>query len=225
MKDYFKRYYENNKEKIKENVKKWKLNNPEKVRKYRKEELLKNPKMVRNRQNRYRLSHLDEDKKRKKEYALKYPERLKNSCIKYKLNHPNQHPNQHQNHHKEWIESNRKYVRNWKRSYESKRRKEDVSYKLKHNLNNRLLRCFTSFSTTGKLTSSKYYGINWKNILQKLILTLPEDYNERKYHIDHIIPCSIFNFNNRKEVNFCFSSGNIQWLTAEENLKKFNKIL
>ena len=44
-------------------------------------------------------------------------------------------------------------------------------------------------------------------------------------HIDHIIPCSSFDFSDEEQQRKCFHYTNLQLLPAEENLKKSNKIL
>ena len=44
-------------------------------------------------------------------------------------------------------------------------------------------------------------------------------------HIDHIIPCSSFDFSDEEQQRKCFHYTNLQLLPAEENLKKSNTIL
>jgi hypothetical protein len=44
--------------------------------------------------------------------------------------------------------------------------------------------------------------------------------NYGKWHVDHIIPCAAFNFNNEEEQRRCFHYTNLQPLWAEENIKK-----
>ena len=50
--------------------------------------------------------------------------------------------------------------------------------------------------------------------------------NYGKYwHIDHIIPCSSFDFNNEQSQRICFHYTNMQPLSAIDNMKKRDKIL
>jgi hypothetical protein len=44
-------------------------------------------------------------------------------------------------------------------------------------------------------------------------------------HIDHIIPCSSFDFTDPEQQRRCFHYTNLQILTAEENLKKSDRLL
>ncbi len=55
-------------------------------------------------------------------------------------------------------------------------------------------------------------GMNWKN------------YGKNGWHIDHIIPCSIFNLNEEEQQRICFHYTNLQPLWAEDNLKKCAKV-
>jgi len=76
------------------------------------------------------------------------------------------------------------------------------------------------YSKTGKIMSSKKYGVDYKKIIEHL-KPFPKDLS--KYHIDHIIPLSWFDFSNPKEIKWAFAPENHQWLTIQENLKKSNK--
>jgi len=50
-----------------------------------------------------------------------------------------------------------------------------------------------------------------------------KDYSDA--HIDHIIPCSSFDFSDEEQQRKCFHYTNLQLLPAKENLKKGNKII
>ncbi len=54
-------------------------------------------------------------------------------------------------------------------------------------------------------------GMNWEN------------YGE--WHIDHIIPCSVFDLENSEEQDICFHHTNLQPLWANDNISKSNRIL
>jgi len=50
------------------------------------------------------------------------------------------------------------------------------------------------------------------------------NYSGYKYHIDHILPCVAFNLNCSYHQKLCFNWSNLQILTAEENIRKLDKI-
>ena len=45
------------------------------------------------------------------------------------------------------------------------------------------------------------------------------------WNIDHILPISKFNFNNKEEISICFHWTNLQPLQKDENISKLNKVL
>jgi hypothetical protein len=118
-----------------------------------------------------------------------------------------------------------KYIKRGGYKYFKNKRKNDIEYHLIHDLRTLLNRVFILYSTTGKIMSSKKYGIDYEAIIKKLIDTLPADFqdNPSKYHKDHIIACVNFDWNNPETPSKCFCAENMQWLTKEENLKKGSK--
>ena len=44
------------------------------------------------------------------------------------------------------------------------------------------------------------------------------------YHIDHIIPVSLFNLNDEKDISKCWHYLNLRWLPAKENMSRSNKL-
>ena len=86
----------------------------------------------------------------------------------------------------------------------------------------RLRTAFHLYSKNGKTRNSDKYGINYNAICEWLG---PEPSNREEYHIDHIIPLCLFDFDNQEQIKLAFAPENHQWLTAEENLKKGSKIL
>lgn len=132
---------------------------------------------------------------------------------------------------KEYYNKNREKIRIKQKDYQRKnskkltrlrleRIKKDVQFKIRSRLRHRIIDAFTRQTSTGKLVSCKDYRINISEILQKLISTLPKDYKEKEYHIDHIRPLCSFDLTDTEQVIIAFSPDNHQWLTKEENLKK-----
>lgn len=97
------------------------------------------------------------------------------------------------------------------------RRKIDPAFAVMSTLRNRVRSSFCTFSKTGKTKTSNEYGINYQAIFEH-IGPCPGD--KKKYHIDHIKPLCLFDFNDPEQIKEAFAPENHQWLTAEENLKK-----
>ena len=57
-------------------------------------------------------------------------------------------------------------------------------------------------------------------------LTAIKEIGRGEWHIDHIIPKSVFNFTKPEHEDFkrCWALKNLQPLWAEENISKFNKL-
>lgn len=96
----------------------------------------------------------------------------------------------------------------------------DLQFHLREKLRARIRLAFSEMSKNGKISTCKEYNIDLPALLKKLKETLPQDYSEQKYHIDHIKPLKTFNLDDSEAVKIAFSPENTQWLTQEANLKK-----
>lgn len=118
------------------------------------------------------------------------------------------------------IEAYKDYMRNYGR----KRYSEDINYSIKKRLRNRMNQIFKKYKVSGILPQSKIQKhINWKAVCEHLDKTKPENWQE--YNIDHVIPLFSYDLTDIEQLKKANSPENLQWLTAEENLKKSNKIL
>lgn len=64
----------------------------------------------------------------------------------------------------------------------------------------------------------------WKHLESKFKKGMTKE-NHGKWHIDHIIPCALFDLSDPKQQAKCFHYTNLQPLWAHENLSKGAKIL
>ncbi len=149
--------------------------------------------------------------------------------IDRKLIDKNTRDNWRKNNRKKYNKTCSKYQRTPKiRKYKQKKQIEyyynNINYRVGFLLRKRLYQAFNK-KNIPKQCSSKEYGIDFIPIIEKLKNELPSDYENGKYHIDHIIPISSFDFTKNEEIQKAFSPENHQWLLAEENLKKGSKIL
>jgi len=106
--------------------------------------------------------------------------------------------------------------------YMREKRRNDLNFLLASRLRRILLAAFKG----RKKKTSVEYGINYTEIKEHLINTLPKDYynNPKNYCLDHIIPLSKFDLSKDSEVRKAQCKENIQWLTVQENLQKGNKL-
>jgi len=108
------------------------------------------------------------------------------------------------------------------RQRERTKRNIDKRYAIADRLRRSLNHAFKKYSKTGKIMSSKKYGIDWEKVIESL---KPFPDKIELFEIDHIRPLKDFNLNKTEEVKKAFDPDNLQWLSIEENRKKGGKIL
>jgi len=167
--------------------------------------------------------------KQKRIYALKNASQIKiyqdayRSChrfenILYQRNYREKNRNTILIKRHDYYLKNKKRIQAYDKVY-SRTEKRVVAQRLRH-----LLRyALKTFTTSGKVVSSKVLGIDIKNLVES-IGSCPKPERISGYHIDHKIPLCYFDLNNPEQVRIAFSSDNLQWLPAEENLKKGTRI-
>lgn len=135
---------------------------------------------------------------------------------------------------KKYREENKEKIANYRHnygpSYERKRRKYDIKFKLRMNVGCLIRsRLKQRLANKGKKSISSYLpysidelkihlenkfqpGMNWKNY--------------GKWHIDHKIPDSFFNYSSTKDLSFkkCWALNNLQPMWAKDNLQKGKKL-
>lgn len=87
-------------------------------------------------------------------------------------------------------------------------------------LRNRVYKAIKTYSIKGKILKSNQYGIDFNAIIKKLGPCPGKRYD---WHIDHIKPLSLFDFNDIEQIKLAFAPSNHQWLPRNENLIKHNK--
>ena len=150
-----------------------------------------------------------EVKVRIKEYSKEYYQKNKKNVIK-RIKKYNQRP--------EVKVRKNEYHKEYKKS----KRKNNINFRIKDNLRRELSYAFKRYSKTGKIKSSCEYGIDYGAIINHL-KPFPKDIEN--YEVDHIIPLSLFNFNNPEQIRIAFLPENHQWLTITENREKGNKLI
>ena len=190
--EYNKQYWQDTMEKQKENNKKWRENNKEHIKEKMKEWLEKNK---------------EHKKQKDKEYREANWEKRKDAVCKWK---------------------NKDYA-DMKTNPE--RAEEFQQYKIKSNISRRIREILKQKKS---LRSMEYVGCSLESLKEHLESQFEEgmswdNYGKYKcgeetsgWHIDHIIPCDSFNFNDETEAKACFYYLNLQPLWGKENILKSN---
>jgi len=198
--------------------KKWRKRNPEKVKEGKKKYYKNNLEKVKEKNKKYRENNPDKVKEGIKKWAENNSEKVKEKNKKWVENNPDKVKERK----KKWKENNPEYFN----KYTNNRRKNDVNFKILANLRTRL-----NHALKGKNKSEstkKLLGCSIEFLKTYLENQFDENMTWENYgsywEIDHIIPCSSFNFSNETEQKRCFNWLNLQPLSTQENLKKSNKL-
>jgi hypothetical protein len=88
---------------------------------------------------------------------------------------------------------------------------------LRIRLRNRLYGAFVQFSVNGKVGMASEYGVDFSAIINHLG---PCPGARSDWHIDHIKPLALFDFDDPEQVAAAFAPDNHQWLPAKINMEK-----
>jgi hypothetical protein len=140
----------------------------------------------------------------------------KECCIKYfdslGLEHKREIQKRFYRKHKEELKVKRnKFVK--------MKRKTDMNFKIRHDTRTRINQIVKK-AISKELKIQLRKGIRYLAIAQLLINTIPKDYNERVYQIDHIKPLCSFDLTKEEDFKEAFAPENHRWLLAKDNFAK-----
>jgi hypothetical protein len=184
----------------------------------------KNKEKISESHNKYYSTHKEEAAKRQRTYIANDKEKFYQRHKIYNMNNREKVTKQS----RIYVMKNKEKIQKYWNEYAKERRKNipklDISMRMSRSMNLSL--------TKGK------NGYHWETLvnytLQDLMLHLEYMFkdgmswlNRNEWHIDHIIPISLWEFSsyNDREFKQCFALCNLQPLWAIDNRKKFNKIL
>lgn len=203
--EYSIKYRKKNKDKLNKYHREWYKSNSEKAKGYN-NNLTKSKKEDRNlkKKNRYHTRY-------KEQYKSYYKKNSDKICERKRI----------------WRIKNNERENKKVKEYHKKRMKCDIGYRIKYYLHKRfrdaihknekkgimikLLGC-TIIEFKEYLKSKFTEGMSWKN------------YGFNGWHIDHKIPCAVFDLSKKEAQEFCFHYSNLQPMWGEENMKKNSKI-
>jgi hypothetical protein len=121
-----------------------------------------------------------------------------------------------------------------KKQLRNKNRREkywnDIKERLTQTYRNRVRSCIKT-KHIPKNTHIEYeqlLGCNWDTLSKWLEFNMIPEMSWENYgsywHIDHVYPCSLFDFSDKNEINKCFNWTNLTPLEGIENIKKSNKL-
>lgn len=92
-------------------------------------------------------------------------------------------------------------------------------YRIRRLLSSRINAAFKQYSKYGKIKSCTEYGIDFLAIYNRI-----GNRPNSNFHLDHIIPISLFDLDNPEHVRLAHIPENLRWLPGKENIIKSDKL-
>jgi hypothetical protein len=124
---------------------------------------------------------------------------------------------------------NREAIQKRQTEQHRRRRETDVNFKLAHSCRNRIRNLLIKDNITkGSLKTFNLLGCDVNFLKEWLQYNFKEgmtlDNYGQYWHIDHVIPCSLFNLQDKNELKICCHWTNLQPMEAKANLSKNNSL-
>lgn len=158
-----------------------------------------------------------------KKYSKQYREKNREKIKEYCEIHKEQFKTYGREYGKEYRKTHKKQYNKWQKEYY----RNNPKHKLKHSVS----------SLINYSLKNKKKGIHWESYvdftqedlekhLEKQFLAGMTWANYGKWHIDHRIPISVFNFDSPDHIDFkrCWALENLRPMWAKENMIKHDKI-
>ena len=194
-KECSKQYRDNNREKISERGKQYRDNNKEKIREKNK---------------RYRENNKEKIREIKKQYR---------ENNKGKIREVN----------KQYYENNKEKILERNRHYRRQKRKNNPEFRLKASISSAFRRFLNGNKEKPTSEYLKQCGYTRKELMRHLEEQFDQNMTWDNYgsywHVDHIIPQSVFDYKSEQHLKWCWSLENLRPLEAIENISKNNCII
>ncbi|AYV76036.1 MAG: putative nuclease [Terrestrivirus sp.] len=155
----------------------------------------------------YKIKHREEISTYNKKYKLEHQEEIKEYNVEYNI-------------------VNRKQIQQRHTPYLKNKRKTDPQYKLSTSLRSRINKVLNGEK---KKETLKLLGCSYNFLQEWLKYQFKEDMNFENHgtlwHIDHIIPCKVFDLTIESEKIKCFNWSNLQPMYSKKNMSKKAKII
>jgi hypothetical protein len=178
----------------------------------------KNRETIREKGRAYYHSHLEQAKEYRKEHSIEKAE----TDRKYRESHREYFAV----YSKDYQKRNRHRLREKSRIYLKQRRKTDIVFKIRGNLRSRIYKAIRGLVKSAR--TEELVGCSIDDLMRylenKFLPGMSCD-NYGKWHIDHIVPCCLFDLSKPEEQRRCFNYTNLQPLWAVDNMRKNGRMV
>lgn len=126
---------------------------------------------------------------------------------------------------RKYYQRNKEEIKQRSKEYLYNRIENDIGFKIYQRCRARLYQAVKGYVKSAR--TLELIGCSVEYLLEHLENQFTEGMtweNYGEWHIDHIIPCSYFDFRKEEHQRWCFNYKNLQPLWAEDNYAKSNKI-
>jgi len=170
----------------------------------------------------YRLNNLDKIKLTNKNYYENNKEKINKKKKQYYLNNLDKI----KKYYKKYVYLNKDKINKYKNEWKLNKIKNNPTYKIKDNLRHRIYMALKG--TVKSKRTIDLLGTSIDNLWIHLEKTFKPGMTKNNYgkiwHVDHKIPCALFDLTKPEEQAKCFHYTNLQALFAKENLSKGAKL-
>jgi hypothetical protein len=100
---------------------------------------------------------------------------------------------------------------------------DDINAKIRKNISNSFRRILNNQTLEKTSSVFQYIGCSFNDLISHLESTKKSEHVS-SFHIDHIIPCSLYDHSDENEIKKCWNWKNLRYLDANENMHKGNKL-
>jgi hypothetical protein len=126
---------------------------------------------------------------------------------------------------KERYEANREKMRVRINKSRNKRFKEDLKFRISHNLRARFSNALKAQGAKKFTSTMDLIGCSPEFLTKYLEKQIKPGTKREDYHIDHIIPCVYFDLTKEEEQKMCFHWTNLQLLLGPANMSKSDDVI
>ena len=219
--EYFKKYREENRDKLKEDIKKYREENKDKIKEDRKKYREENKDKIRDDVRKYYVENKDKIRDDVRKYYVENKDKIRDDGKKYR----EENKDKIRQRNKKYFAENKDKLREGR----SKRYKKDPNFKLRMLISYRVREELKNNNTKKTSKSAELIGCTVQEAREHLEKQFKkgmawDNHGFKGWHIDHIMPCSSFDLTDPEQQKKCFHYTNLQPLWAHENMSKGSKI-
>lgn len=107
---------------------------------------------------------------------------------------------------------------------DSKRRKSDPQWAIRTRLASAFSRVISGSVRFSRVFNEEYEAYRVALLCRDTDAYIKWRKNPSEYHVDHIIPCSVYNLSIDDEIKKCFDKRNLRLIPADENISKSGRL-